>query len=964
MLKQFFLFSTFFLLINVCSHAQEICNNGIDDDGDGLIDCQDCSDCASASNCTDTDNDGISDACELDDDNDGILDVNEGLNRGSCNILKSDPNLDNFDFPQMPVLKGNNNPFVSSFGGWQTSNGSNAFNVIRVDGTSYNSGPDNAQSGNQYVDIANASVTVQKQFTVTDTGVINASIYLANWATFQPGYQPWSGQLQLIDASGNVVALGNVLNFDLSVSDELWFKSSIENVIITTPGVYRLEIYVDNYGVFDTGEFCISNTTTIDTDNDNIPNHLDPDSDGDGCFDVAESGGVDANNDGKLDGSGFDSNGLVTGGTGGYDGFNGIETIGNQTTITTGLTDQSPTSTQSASFNLKVLSNNASSYNNGSPVYDSLNNGIDEVSYNWYIGNPNSGGTLISNGGIYSGATTNSFNISNIQGLSGTEYCVSIINSDNPCSQQVDCATLYNPCNPLSSGNIDTDNDGVSDICDDDDDNDGILDVNECSVLLNETPFAVSGGDSINFSLVAFGDGFVLDVIDLDNNFQLNINGVNLFSQELEFQSNSPANNIRFQDGGLFGSGGIPHVYQYSNVNPETPIIRFIIDENLNLTMLGSKTANGPLFPLELFNGAVLNSVTWNSFGTNNFVVTQLPLGPTNITGRVYGIVNDCDIDNDGLENTVDLDSDGDGCLDVVESGGTDANNDGVLDGTGVDSDGLVMGGTGGYDGGSGSETNAAQVTIISQPTNITRNNGQSATFSVAAKGDVATQYNNGIPLYGTTGNANNGIRYQWYNGTPGFGGVALSDGGVYSGTTTNILNISDVVGLNGTQYCVVVTHTDNICNEEIHCAILSVTTNEICDDGQDNDGDGLIDCADPDCAPVIASVVYTQLSCPLGTNNGQITITATGSDTLTYSIMNELNYQTSNTFSNLGQGLYTVRVINSIGCETTYNLPVVLNTPSCPEICNDGIDNDGDGLVDCDDPGCGVETTPNINND
>ena len=123
MLKQFFLFSTFFLLINVCSHAQEICNNGIDDDGDGLIDCQDCSDCASASNCTDTDNDGISDACDLDDDNDGILDVNEGLNRGSCNILKSDPNLDNFDFPPMPVLKGNNNPFVSSFGGWQTSNG-------------------------------------------------------------------------------------------------------------------------------------------------------------------------------------------------------------------------------------------------------------------------------------------------------------------------------------------------------------------------------------------------------------------------------------------------------------------------------------------------------------------------------------------------------------------------------------------------------------------------------------------------------------------------------------------------------------------------------------------------------------------------------------------------------------------------------------------------------------------------
>jgi hypothetical protein len=33
------------------SQCIEICNNGIDDDGDGLIDCQDCSDCEAASNC-------------------------------------------------------------------------------------------------------------------------------------------------------------------------------------------------------------------------------------------------------------------------------------------------------------------------------------------------------------------------------------------------------------------------------------------------------------------------------------------------------------------------------------------------------------------------------------------------------------------------------------------------------------------------------------------------------------------------------------------------------------------------------------------------------------------------------------------------------------------------------------------------------------------------------------------------
>jgi len=56
----------------------EICDNGLDDDGDGLVDCED-PDCysASISGGTDTDSDDIVDNCDLDDDNDGILDTVE-----------------------------------------------------------------------------------------------------------------------------------------------------------------------------------------------------------------------------------------------------------------------------------------------------------------------------------------------------------------------------------------------------------------------------------------------------------------------------------------------------------------------------------------------------------------------------------------------------------------------------------------------------------------------------------------------------------------------------------------------------------------------------------------------------------------------------------------------------------------------------------------------------------------------
>jgi hypothetical protein len=138
----------------------------------------------------------------------------------------------------------------------------------------------------------------------------------------------------------------------------------------------------------------------------------------------------------------------------------------------------------------------------------------------------------------------------------------------------------------------------------------------------------------------------------------------------------------------------------------------------------------------------------------------------------------------------------------------------------------------------------------------------------------------------------------------------------------------------------------------------------EICDNGIDDNGNGLIDCADADCKPVISNVALTQPTCSNPTG-GQIIITATGSGTLAYSILNETTWQSSNTFSNLGMGQYIIRVRNNYGCETEYtNNPIVFDFGSCPEICNDGIDNDGDGLIDCDDPDCdGVGDATNVGN-
>ena len=53
------------------------------------------------------------------------------------------------------------------------------------------------------------------------------------------------------------------------------------------------------------------------------------------------------------------------------------------------------------------------------------------------------------------------------------------------------------------------------------------------------------------------------------------------------------------------------------------------------------------------------------------------------------------DTDGDGTPDYLDTDSDGDGCLDVVEAGYTDSNADGQVDGTGFNADGTVAGSDG-----------------------------------------------------------------------------------------------------------------------------------------------------------------------------------------------------------------------------------------------------------------------------
>ncbi|MGL1935861.1 MAG: fibro-slime domain-containing protein [Fibrobacterales bacterium] len=103
--------------------------------------------------------------------------------------------------------------------------------------------------------------------------------------------------------------------------------------------------------------------------------------------------------------------------------------------------------------------------------------------------------------------------------------------------------------------------------------------------------------------------------------------------------------------------------------------------------------------------------------------------------------------------------------------------------------------------------------------------------------------------------------------------------------------------------------------------------TAQLCNDTQDNDGDGHVDCLDQDC-----------LGFDICTGDGADGSSAQGAE------------------SNDGQlpdG--TVRISSSSDEELSPSEAAYLMQENSPGECQDGIDNDSNGLIDCYDPGCGA---------
>ncbi len=113
-------------------------------------------------------------------------------------------------------------------------------------------------------------------------------------------------------------------------------------------------------------------------------------------------------------------------------------------------------------------------------------------------------------------------------------------------------------------------------------------------------------------------------------------------------------------------------------------------------------------------------------------------------------------------------------------------------------------------------------------------------------------------------------------------------------------------------------------------------STESSCTDGIDNDGDGMTDCDDDDCSPIVMTISgQDPTDCNL--DNGNIIVTAAGGQTSSYlySIDMGQTWQSSAAFGSLGGGVYQVMVANSDETCPRISPDVILQNPLPPTILN-----------------------------
>ena len=172
----------------------------------------------------------------------------------SANILTNP----GFDAPVQTNI-GNNLTGIFIFAGWTMTGG--PFNVIKTNGTAYGGGPDNAQNGNQYIDITSAAGTLYQDFTISGASTpVGYSGYFSSRE--QSGsYTNWTASIQIINLSTSTVVststTKNFTNADGAIpAQETWYY--VFGNVTLPPGNYRYLANIGDFGNFDAAQLSTS----------------------------------------------------------------------------------------------------------------------------------------------------------------------------------------------------------------------------------------------------------------------------------------------------------------------------------------------------------------------------------------------------------------------------------------------------------------------------------------------------------------------------------------------------------------------------------------------------------------------------------------------------------------------------------------------------------------------------------
>ena len=406
---------------------------------------------------------------------------------------------------------------------------------------------------------------------------------------------------------------------------------------------------------------------------------------------------------------------------------------------------------------------------------------------------------------------------------------------------------------------IDSDGDGIVDARDYDSDNDGILDIVEASGN-NFNPLLNIDSNGDGYDDV-FGENFT--PLDFDNDGILDY---------LDLDSDN--------DG----------IYDLH----ESGALVFVTDDDLD----------GTIDEIEVGNNGLSNSIE-NSIdsGVLNFVILNS--------------------NDDSFFNYINLDSDSDGCLDVIEAGYTDSNNDGILGDNPISTDelsGLITSGTDGYTLPINDDfTINAPISIDTQP---------ESEITVCEDGTLQ------IVIESTTIDT-----YQWESSANGIDWNLITDNEYYSGVNNNILFINNTpLTLNNFKYralvdrigygCIVYSEESTIFINPLPDLIVPTPLEE-CDD----DYDGIVS--------------YFDLSQKTDeVLNGQTGIIVSYHETIEDAENNAngiVDLYTNTTPDN--QTIHVRLEDNETGCAATTTLDLIVNpipeiiTPAVLELCDANYD-------------------------